>query len=194
MEFDAAVTDKVWRLLANNWYSILINGQAQDFFHSTRGVKQGDPLSPALLVLTAEVLSRAFNSLFLVPDFKGFGMPKWSDQINHLAYANDTIIFVSADKKSVEMVMTTLQKYELQSGQLVNKQKSEFFMHGNFKNALVDEVRTVTAFEKGKFPIIYLGCPIIHGKEEKVSFFRKLGEASIGLHGLKFVNLRKEED
>ncbi|KAH0696122.1 hypothetical protein KY290_013483 [Solanum tuberosum] len=148
MGFDAAVTDKVWRLLANNWYSILINGQAQDFFHSTRGVKQGDPLSPALFVLTVEVLSRAFNSLFLVPDFKGFGMPKWSDQINHLAYANDTIIFVSANKKSVEMVMTTLHKYELQSGQLVNKQKSEFFMHGNFENALVDEVRTVTGLVK----------------------------------------------
>lgn len=48
MGFDVGVVDKIWRLVANNWYSILINGQAQGFFHSTRRVKQGDPLSLAL--------------------------------------------------------------------------------------------------------------------------------------------------
>lgn len=35
--------DVIWRLLANNWYSILFNGKTHGFFHSTRGVKQGDP-------------------------------------------------------------------------------------------------------------------------------------------------------
>lgn len=41
MGFAECFINMVWNLLSNNWYSILINGQDSNFFHSTRGVKQG---------------------------------------------------------------------------------------------------------------------------------------------------------
>ncbi|XP_060216581.1 secreted RxLR effector protein 78-like [Lycium barbarum] len=101
MGFEEMYVDMGWRLIANNWYSILINGQSFGFFHSTRGVKQRDPLSPALFILAAEVLSKALNSLVEHDNFIGYGKPKWSKNLNHLAYADDTIIFASADKVSL---------------------------------------------------------------------------------------------
>ncbi|XP_059292066.1 uncharacterized protein LOC132045491 [Lycium ferocissimum] len=64
MGFVEVHVDMVWRLIANNWYSILINGQSHGIFHSTRGIKKGDPLSPALFILAVEVLSTTLNSLF----------------------------------------------------------------------------------------------------------------------------------
>ncbi|XP_049364489.1 uncharacterized protein LOC125829284 [Solanum verrucosum] len=76
MGFTESFVDLIWRLLANNWYSVLINGQSHGFFHSTRGVKWGDPLSPALFILSAQVLSRALNALFEDSPFQGYGMPK----------------------------------------------------------------------------------------------------------------------
>ncbi|XP_059292434.1 uncharacterized protein LOC132045876 [Lycium ferocissimum] len=112
MGFAEVFIDMVWRLIANNWYSILLNGQASGFFHSTRGVKQGDPLSPPLFILSAEVLSGALNSLFENKDFKSYGMSKWSASLNHLAYADDTIIFSSADSRSLELIMEVLHDYE----------------------------------------------------------------------------------
>ncbi|XP_059292439.1 uncharacterized protein LOC132045882 [Lycium ferocissimum] len=157
-------------LLANNWYSVLVNGQPHGFFHSTRGVKQGDPLSPALFILLAEVLKRALNSLFEITEFKGYRMPKWSANVNHLAYADDTIIFASTDNDSLNLIMKVLQDYEKVSGQLINKRKSSFYMFSKVSQNIVQGVAPTTGFSRGSFPFVYLGCPISHARKRKTDY------------------------
>ena len=39
-------------------FSILVNDNPSGFFYSTRGLRQGDPLSPLLSILVIEALSR----------------------------------------------------------------------------------------------------------------------------------------
>ncbi|KAK6783027.1 hypothetical protein RDI58_020823 [Solanum bulbocastanum] len=39
-------------------------------------------------------------------------MPKWSKDINHLSYADDTILFCSGHKKSMRKMMNVLKQYE----------------------------------------------------------------------------------
>ncbi|XP_049391596.1 uncharacterized protein LOC125856038 [Solanum stenotomum] len=79
MGYNSMVFDMIWRIIANNWYSILINGQEHAFFHSSAGLKQGDALSPALCILTTELLTRALNHLFLEEEYIGYGLPKLSE-------------------------------------------------------------------------------------------------------------------
>lgn len=91
-------------------------------------MKQGDPLFPALFILSSEVLSRSLNSLFEDQQFVGFRMPKWSSNLNHLAYADDITIFSSSNNYSLEKIIPTLQEYEKDSGQKVNKDKSLHYL------------------------------------------------------------------
>lgn len=73
--FSECLVDLVWRLLNNNWYSVLVNEKFYDFFQSTRGLKQGGPLSPTLLIIMAKVLSKSLNKLNEDNQYKGFGLP-----------------------------------------------------------------------------------------------------------------------
>lgn len=75
-------------------------------------MKQGDPMSPTLFILTAEAMSRGLNALHMNLYFCGFGLPKWSPKINNLAHAYDTIIFSSSDATSLQLVMEVLATYE----------------------------------------------------------------------------------
>jgi len=44
-------------------YYVLINGESSGFFSSSRGLRQGHPLSPLLFILVMETLSRLVNKV-----------------------------------------------------------------------------------------------------------------------------------
>lgn len=170
MGFSRKVIDAIWRLVSNNYYSILLNGQAVGFFHSTRGVKQWDPLSPTLFILIPEVIMRALNELFDDEDYVGYGLSKWSSNINHLAYADDTIIFSSSNVVSMQKIMKVLQEYEKEPGQKINKEKRFFYMHKNTQACTIQHMEQVTGMGIGAFPLKYLSCPITYSKKKKEDF------------------------
>lgn len=70
------IVDMVYRTLSHNWNSILPNGQSHGLFRSSRGIKQGDLMSPTLFIMTPEALSRDLNALHDNPNFIGYGMLK----------------------------------------------------------------------------------------------------------------------
>ncbi|XP_075083560.1 uncharacterized protein LOC142167295 [Nicotiana tabacum] len=163
----------VFGIISNNWYSVLINGKPHGFFKSTRGVKQGDPLSPALFILAAEAISRGLNALHLNLYFCGFDLPKWSPKINHLAYADDTIIFSSSCAISLRLIMEVLKDYEAASGQLINKTKSVVYIHHLTNEEVGRKVERVTGITRQNFPFTYLGCPIFYARRN-MKFYQGL--------------------
>ncbi|XP_075074578.1 uncharacterized protein LOC142162156 [Nicotiana tabacum] len=164
MGFSEWFISLIFGIVSNNWYSILVNGQPHGFFKSTRGVKQGDPLSPTLFILAIEAMSRGLNALHHNLYFCGFGMLKWSPKINHLAYADDTIIFSSSDVTSLRLIMEVLNSYEVASGQLINKSKSAIYVHHSTSDEVVITIERVTGIGRQEFSFTYLGYPIFYSR------------------------------
>ena len=57
-------------------YSILINGSPPGFIKPSRGIRQGDPLSPYLFLLVSEGLNGLINKSVAMGDIRGFSLCK----------------------------------------------------------------------------------------------------------------------
>ena len=102
--FSEVWIEMIWRLISNVWFSVIVNGLPHGFFKSTRGLRQGDPLSPALFIIRVEVLSQSLNTLAEHRKYKPFRIPSGCPMVTHLAFADDVVIFMSSMKTSIQLV------------------------------------------------------------------------------------------
>ena len=107
---------------------IINNGYTSEYFSIKRGVRQGDPLSGALLVIAVELLAKSLRSN---KNIKGIPVDGASILINQ--YADDTTVFVE-DVQSAEEVFRTFELFEEVSGLSLNKSKCEGRWLGTLKH------------------------------------------------------------
>nr|XP_027120587.1 uncharacterized protein LOC113737577 [Coffea arabica] len=177
--FSETWIDMIWRLISNVWFSVLVNGGLHGFFRSSLGLRQGDPISPSLFVIGAEVLSRALNTLHTQRGFTPFEVPPHCPIITHLAFADDVIIFSSGGKSSLRLIKRVLDDYSEASSQQINPQKSCFLTHPRAPSQRTAVVNQILGYNKRVFSIRYLGCPLYTGKSKKVYYTNTyIGEAN----------------
>ncbi|KAG5600074.1 hypothetical protein H5410_031444 [Solanum commersonii] len=95
------------------------NGFTRVFYQSCWDIIKGDVIAVVQHFFRGKTLQR-FQRPFQegrmplneLEGFKGFGVPKWSTTINHLAYVADTMLFFYADKKSMKVMIRLLKDYE----------------------------------------------------------------------------------
>ena len=118
-------------------FSIIIKRSPASFFKSSRGLRQGDPLSPYLLVLEMEVFSILIDKAKMGGFFTCYniwGRNGVSMNIAHFLFADDTMIFYKDSEEQMVFLSWTLLCFEALSRLRVNLEKSVILPVGDVEN------------------------------------------------------------
>ena len=137
----------------------LINRSPTEPFKMERGLRQGDPLSPFLFVLVAEVFNRMVQRAKEIGVIEGIAVSKDKIDISHLQFKEDTLIFCPAKKDTVLNYRRLLDCFSLLSGLKINYSKSAIIPVGCEENWAL-ELCDMMHCKLQNFPIIYLGIPL----------------------------------
>ncbi len=105
-------------------FSVLINGGKSKPFTLSRGLRQGDPLSPYLFILCQDVLARLIDRDHLFDIIKGVSMNVGGPVFTNVMFADDIMLFSTACTQDVVALNNFLETYCSWSSQLVNRNKS----------------------------------------------------------------------
>jgi hypothetical protein len=108
--------------------AVLLNGVTGRQFHCKRGVRhgvrQGDPLSPLIFVLAADLLQAAINKAFRDGILQAPFSPDFGMDYPIVQYSDDTLIIMPACPLQVTAMKEILEKYALSIGLKINFHKS----------------------------------------------------------------------
>ncbi|XP_026416837.1 uncharacterized protein LOC113312290 [Papaver somniferum] len=139
-------------------------------FKSTRGIRQGDPLSPYLFILAMEWFSRTMVATHHSNSIQGISVARGAPPINHLLFVDDCLIFTHANLTSVNNLLQVLQDFSSQSGQVINFDKSSIHYNNNTDPGICDTLSNILGVQPMNKNEKYLGSPLIIGRSKVKAF------------------------
>ncbi|XP_071933651.1 uncharacterized protein [Coffea arabica] len=166
-------------------YSINFNGEKRGYIKPTRGLRQGDPLSPYLLLICVEGFSSLLNQAKVHGRLTGLKIAQGAPSLSHLFFVDDSLIFCKANVDEASQIMRILEVYKQASGQLVNVEKSSLFFSRNvgsrMKKGVMRKLQGMRLAQHSK----YLGLPLPIGRSKRQAFEFIRNKAMERLHGWK---------
>ncbi|GKV27386.1 hypothetical protein SLEP1_g36559 [Rubroshorea leprosula] len=139
--------------------SILINGSPTSEFSVSKGLRQGDPLSPFLFLLVGEGLCGLVKKAESEGLLKGLGIGRGDMELSLLQFADDTVFMGKACAGNLKVVKAILHWFELISGLKINFSKSHLYGF-NTSEGWLKGAAEILHCGVGRVPFIYLGLPV----------------------------------
>ncbi|XP_033129481.1 uncharacterized protein LOC117126159 [Brassica rapa] len=161
LEIPQSYINLISQCLTTASFSVSVNGSTGGFFKSSRGIRQGDPLSPYLFVLAMECFSRLLLSRYEAGSI-GYHPRTESLKISHLMFADDVMVFFDGSSNSLHGISECLDDFASWSRLHMNASKTELFTAGLDHG----ETQAIASygFPTGNLPIRYLGLPLMSRK------------------------------
>lgn len=100
-------------------FSILINGYSRGFFKGSRGFRHGDPLSPYLFIIVADLLARMVAKVEFVGLVKGFPF-RGGLSVPFIQFADNSLFILKANLEGMQNLRYILLIMEVTFGLKVN--------------------------------------------------------------------------
>lgn len=148
--------------------SVLLNGVPGKQFFCKKGVRQGDPLSPLLFVLAADLRS-IFNEAMANQLISTPLQHRSCNDFPIIQYANDTVLIMHACQAQLNQVKNLLMHFTTFTGLRVNYDKS-VVVPINTPSDKMQSLALTIGCKIGSFPFTYLGLPLCLSKPKLDDF------------------------
>ncbi|KAF7815029.1 reverse transcriptase [Senna tora] len=178
MEFPEHWISILMQCITTPTLRILVNGEPTEYFSPQCGLRQGDPLSPYLFILGFNVLSCALSKLQEAGIVKGIKVAREAPAVNHLLYADDSIMFFKADLESCHHLFSTVSKFGDFSGLRLNQGKCEVKFSPNTTHRFAKMMAAILHSKTTNKISKYLGGSIDGDRRDRNHSFKILEEPS----------------
>nr|XP_023917061.1 uncharacterized protein LOC112028598 [Quercus suber] len=162
--------DAVMQCVSSVKYAVRINRQPYGLIQPTRGLRQGDPLSPYLFLICSEGLSALLNHAAQRKTIEGVAASSNGPRVSHLLFADDNLVFGRATVYEATEIQRILKVYKTSSSQQLNCHKTSLFFSPNTENKVKEMVKTMFGAQVIRPHEAYLGLPSLVGRSKNNTF------------------------
>jgi exonuclease III len=167
--FSISWIEWILALTSSPFFSILVNGSPARPFHSSRGIRQGDPLSPFLFVIMAEGLGRYLKDAVLDGSLSGLPIHDLHPAPSHSQFVDDTLLMITPTVRDANKLNSILSDFSDASGMLLNLDKSKLFFF-NTPIPVQVHLSTLLGIARSSLPSTYLGIPLSGESAKSISW------------------------
>ncbi|XP_062014320.1 uncharacterized protein LOC133730820 [Rosa rugosa] len=168
--FDSAWIEMVMQCVCSVRYSFLLRGKPRGLVIPSRGLRQGDPLSPYLFLIGAEGFSALLQQKQNAGLLAGIEICDAAPSVSHLLFADDSMLYASASLESCYQIQDVIETYGRASGQLVNFDKSSVVFSKNVAAPMQEAVASLLGVKVVDSHEKYLGLPTYVGRKKTATF------------------------
>lgn len=158
--FDPSQIHWILNLTSSAFFSILVNGSPSPTFKASRGLRQGDPLSPYLFIILVEGSGQFMKQNMREGHLKGLVISPQTNPLSYLQFVDDALLLGKPTVQEARAIKKTLDVFLSTSGMKLKIDKS-IILFFNTPNIIQQRITKILGFQRSSLPSRYLRDPLL---------------------------------